>query len=333
MKINKSTLFALGLVIAGIAASAFPTGSQAVSRIDEKELLMGQTATITIEVPVPSDSASVEFPLMREARLQKKKYVALLNDTIEVLTDYKQSLTNRGERNYVNYSLTVQAFDSGTYKIPPFEFLVNGQPVKSDTLSLTVLPVKVTKDDPIDDFSELAQPFEDIPNPKELEEEAASTIIWWLIAAAALFLVIIAVIIIRWRKTGALFSIVKPQPPYAVALRKLRKLQEQNLPQKGKTKEYYTRLTDILRTYLRRQFGIKTLEKSTSEILRAVEENEKVSAYSGALKSIFETADFVKFAKVNPSVVENGRCLTEAERFVEASRPQETAENQKGEKR
>lgn len=313
----------------GILFSGVSLFGQAVATLESQELLMGNRMKLNISVPVPSDTARVEFPLIQKATAEKRKYVELLNDTVELLTSFIHSIEKKGNKDWMNYELQLQAFDSGKYELPPFEFIVNGQRVVSNSVTLNVIPVKVKADDKIDGFSDIAEPFEINPNPEELEEES-SLILWWLIAAAILVLAIIIYLYLRYKKTGSFNLLAKPLPPYAVALNKLKKLQQQNLPQKGKTKEYYTRLTDILRGYLNKQFRIKTFEKTSSEILQQMRDNDSVSEYEGVLKSIFETADFVKFAKVNPSVVENGRCLSDAERFVKASRPEEDVEKKKG---
>lgn len=311
-------------------AVLFPSEAfgQAVATLENNELLMGKTLKLTLSVPIPNDTVQVQFPMLQMAEMEKKKYVPLLNDTIELLTAHNKSKGVKDGKTWVNYDMKIQAFDSGRYELPPFEFIVGKEKVTSNRLTVNVLPVKVKADEKIDAFSDIAEPFDINPDPEALEEE--SSILWWLIGAAVLLLALIAFLYLRYRKTGSILLLSKPVPPYAQALNKLRKLQQQNLPQKGKTKEYYTRLTDILRSYLNRQFGIKTFEKTSNEILWQVGLDEDLKRYEGILKSIFETADFVKFAKVNPSVVENGRCMTDAERFVEASHPIEDKTLRKG---
>lgn len=281
---------------------------------------MGKTMKLTVSIPVASDTSKVEFPMLQNALAARQKYIPLLNDSVELLTEHTVARENQNNKAYVKYSVAVQSFDSGRYELPPLEFIVDGKKVTSNKVAFDVLPVKVKADDKIDPANgDIKEPFELNPNPEEMEEPAG--FLWWLIPVALIVLAIIAYLYMRYRKTGSLLMLSKPLPPYAVALNKLRKLQGQNLPQKGKTKEYYTKLTDILRGYINRQFRIKTFEKTTSEILKEISEDERLSGYTDVLKSIFETADFVKFAKVQPSVIENSRCLTDAERFVEQSHP------------
>lgn len=327
--INKNRFFIWTLVLALCAVSGIQSVySQAVASLESNELLMGNRMKLTISVPLPSDTAKVEFPLLQQAISQKKKYVPLLNDTIELLTAYTKSLDKVDNKAVMKYNLQIQAFDSGRYELPPLDFIVGKEKISTRPVPLSVIPVKAKADDPLDIAINVAEPFEVNPNPEEMEE--ANATLWWLIALAVIVAGFIIFMYLRYRKTGSLLLISKPLPPYQLALNRLRKLQQQNLPQKGKTKEYYTKLTDILRSYMNRQFRIKTFEKTTAEILRQVSDDEILSKYEGVLNSIFETADFVKFAKVNPSVVENSRCLTDAERFIEASHPEDDKTLRKG---
>lgn len=303
----------------------------ATATLESEELLMGNLLKLTIYVPVESDTVKVAFPLLQQAIQNKRSYVELLNDTVELLAAHTASYVPEGNRNYYQYQMQIQAFDSGKYVLPPFELMVGNQKVSTNSLTLKVLPVKVSVDDKIDNFSDIAQPFDVNPNPEELEEEA-NNFIWWLIACAVLLLALIIYLFIRYKKTGKILPLSKPLPIYQQALNKLQKLSQQNLPEKGKIKEYYTRLSDILRNYLYRQFKIRTYERTSSEILKDIEGNQDISKYTDIVKSILETSDFVKFAKVNPSTVENNRCMQEAVRFIEVSHPIEELKKEGGRK-
>lgn len=323
MKLIKTLILRVLLLILCLTAGVNKALSQAVASLEGNELLMGKTMKLVISVPVPNDTSKVDFPLLQQAVLSKSKYVPLLNDSVEILTTYSKDINTQDGKNWVRYDLTIQSFDSGRYELPPFDFIVDGKKVSSNNLTLNVIPVKAKADDKIEPFSDIVEPFEVNPNPEEMEEPGG--FLWWLIPVAIIFLALLGYAFYRYRKTGRLLILSKPLPPYAQALNKLRKLQSQNLPQKGKTKEYYTKLTDILRSYLNKQFKIKTFEKTSKEILYQIHEHEELARFEAVLKSIFETADFVKFAKVQPSVIENSRCLTDAERFVEASHPEESS--------
>lgn len=302
---------------------------QATATLADNELLMGNIGKLEVLVPLPNDSAQVEFPLLSRAKSQKLEYVGLINDSIELRVAHKKALEKNNGKYFMRYDLAIQAFDSGRYKLPSLEFIVAGENVKTNPLDLSVLPVKVKSTDKLDDFTSVSEPFELYPDSDQLEEEEAAGLTWLWISIVIVLLILLGSYLF-FRKKGGIFKFRAPLSPYEQAIDKLNKLEKQHLPERGRTKEYYTRLSEILRTYLKRQFEIKTFEKTSSEILMQVSLDEQLSKYENVLKSIFETSDFVKFAKVNPSETENKRCIQEALRFIEASHPQEINDQKKG---
>ena len=101
-------------------------------------------------------------------------------------------------------------------------------------------------------------------------------------------------------------------------LQELEKLKNEELWQHEKVKDYYTRLTDIIRIYVEDRFGIATMEQTTFEILTSLKGNEAMIEKKSVndLKEILELADFVKFAKLTPLPDENHRVLSTAYLFV-----------------
>lgn len=319
----KRKLYLIGFWLLTLLGLAFPgkASAQAVASFADNELLMGELIRLNIDVPVPSDSAKVDFPVLQQAVKEKKKYFSLLNDTIEIKTDHSRSLDYRDGKYWMRYSLSVQAFDSGRYELPALRFLVNGEQVESNPVLLSVIPVKASAEDNIEPFSDILPPFE--VNPLEAEmlakERRSQAVLWILIGLAILIAIALLVLYIRFLRTGNFLIKKKELTPDAVAIKALKKLKGQKLPQKGKIKEYYTGITDILRTYLHSAFDIKTFEKTSAEIMRQVEEDLSLESYLPILSSIFRTADYVKFAKVNPSEEENERCMEETMDFVVTS--------------
>jgi hypothetical protein len=58
------------------------------------------------------------------------------------------------------------------------------------------------------------------------------------------------------------------EPPHVVALYELDRLRSEQLWQKGMIKEYYTRLTEIVRIYIERQFGVMAMEQTSNETIK-----------------------------------------------------------------
>ena len=129
------------------------------------------------------------------------------------------------------------------------------------------------------------------------------------------------------------YDIVMPLaaiPPYVLAMKALEEIKKEKLWQSGKTKEYYTQLTDTIRNYLDGELGISAMEQTSFETLKALEECEQVDAKQrDKLADMFETADFVKFAKAEPLQDENIRNLDIAYDFVQETNDTIRAEHEK----
>lgn len=104
--------------------------------------------------------------------------------------------------------------------------------------------------------------------------------------------------------------------PYERANDNLEALRRSQLWQAGKAKEYHTELTDIVRRFIEESTDIRATDMTSDETVEAVE-SEKWKVESSLLRSIFITADLVKFAKSEPLPYEHDRSMTEAKQFVE----------------
>ena len=83
---------------------------------------------------------------------------------------------------------------------------------------------------------------------------------------------------------------------------------------KEDSKEYYTRLTAILRTYIEKRYGFNAMEMTSAEIIdRLLTENTESL---DELRSLFQTADLVKFAKYSTMINENDANLVNAIEFI-----------------
>jgi hypothetical protein len=141
-------------------------------------------------------------------------------------------------------------------------------------------------------------------------------------AAAAWFLVKLFRKITEKRSDKEI--IINPDPAHVIAFRDLEKLRDKKLWQKGEIKQYYTRLTEIIRQYLENRFVIYSLELTTSETLDAlVRTGFKKDGSYAKLKSILTGADLVKFAKYKPEPSENELHFEDSWEFVFVTKKQD----------
>ena len=141
----------------------------------------------------------------------------------------------------------------------------------------------------------------------------------WVAGGIVLVAAIIAVwrLIVRRRKNRPLFGKPTPQdPPHIVALRDLDRIRGEKLWQTGNQKQYYTEITDTLRVYIEKRFCVKTIERTSGEILVDLSVKDIQPSDFESLKDLFGTADLVKFAKYTASESENENAVPVAVRFV-----------------
>jgi len=114
--------------------------------------------------------------------------------------------------------------------------------------------------------------------------------------------------------------------PHQIALNELNKISAQKLWQHGREKEYYTKLTDVIRHYMEARFNIAAPEMTSSEILEETKpiQNEYPAAYD-SLKKLLQVGDLVKFAKWHPLADENELSLNICYLFVNQTKVEEEA--------
>lgn len=137
-------------------------------------------------------------------------------------------------------------------------------------------------------------------------------------------------LIVRIRDNKPIIRKIKVEPklpPHQAAMKEIERIKNEKVWQKGQPKEYYTELTDTLRTYIKDRFGFNALEMTSSEIIDKLLEMKDKEAISD-LKELFQTADLVKFAKHDPQMNENDANLINAIDFInETKQPEEENQN------
>jgi hypothetical protein len=232
-------------------------------------------------------------------------------DIIDVNSD-TTALTGGGSR--VEYNVLIQAFDPGMVTLPPFRFALGTDTAESDIVTLKVTEVDL-------DSLTTINPMESIVAPNSKWYDVIPD--WWYWVVIGLAVVAIGVgLYILYRKNGSIIIKRKPViPPYELAIQQLNELRTQKLAELGQEKEYYTRLTDILRQYLDGRFGINAMEMSSTQILYSIKHNDETKMSTEQIQQILEIADFVKFAKVRPLPDDNIKTFNSALDFVEATKP------------
>jgi len=272
--------------------------------LEHDSIWLGDQIKLLIVVEQPAGT-KIQFPQLPDS-IQK----------IEILNKSKIDTSKLdGTRIQLKQTYLVTCFDSGAHYIPPFKFVLK-RGISTDSLKSNDLRLFV-KLPPVD----LKKPPADIKKPFTAPvtlKEIAPWLLGIILIGAIVFLVIYA--ISRYKRNKPLFQRPpKPKlPPHVIALQELDKLKGEELWQHEKVKDYYTRLTDIVRIYIEDRFRISAMEQTTFEILSDFKSKEtEVDKKSVTeLKEILELADFVKFAKLTPLPDENHKMLSNAYLFV-----------------
>lgn len=211
----------------------------------------------------------------------------------------------------------VTAFDSGYFAIPPFKFFVNGDtvnPVLTEALFLEVNTVPVdTSDTKVKDIK--------APFNEPFDWKWYLPMVYWGGAAILLVALIVFIILKLTKKKPETVVERKPDvPPHVLALSQLEKVKEEAIWKDGKTKEYYSAISDSVRLYIEGRFGIQALELTTDEIVRAFKSQVVDPLSKEKLQQMLVLADFVKFAKQIPIEQEHAMALQNAFDFVNGTK-------------
>ena len=116
-----------------------------------------------------------------------------------------------------------------------------------------------------------------------------------------------------------LASVVVPEKlPHEIAYEQLEVLRQKDLIRQGRTKEYYSEISDIIRHYLENRFLLKAPEMTTEEFLGYVRDyGQLMDEHKSLLKEFLSACDLVKFAKHAPSVGETSAIFVSAKNFVD----------------
>ncbi|MGE4384328.1 MAG: hypothetical protein AB7E39_00480 [Endomicrobiaceae bacterium] len=148
--------------------------------------------------------------------------------------------------------------------------------------------------------------------------------VWWyikIVAAVIAFILLLYFIykFIKRKKSGNNINnedIVFSIPPKEYALSQLDNLRTLDLIKKGQIKDYYDKLSDILRFYVSRVYSVDGLGKTTGELFLLLKDKAPYD-YNRDLKNYLLNCDLVKFAKVIPSDDNIDEDFRKAKNFVE----------------
>ena len=289
---------------------------KASASLDTNKILVGQQTTLHLQVDVPKDLI-LQWPLLNDT----------LQANVEVISSSQIDTLKSDKEGFIrlHQDIVISSFDSGYYAIPPFYFMYGKandslnnhiEIAESNALLLEVHNIKVDLKKEIKDIKPI------LDEPWQFKE-----FLPYILIIGGIFLIIAIGVYIYFRikNDKPIFAFAqKPKvPAHIVALEKLNKLKEQKLWQTGSAKEFYSELTDILREYMEGQLHFGAMEMISADIIDELQKQNLDKSLVDETQSVLQTADLVKFAKVEPLADENDRALKWGFAFVEQTMPQE----------
>lgn len=274
------------------------------AKIDSVWMYVGQQDGIELVVSMPKGEKH-QMPGLKPGDL-------LLPD-LEIVSVSKPDTVelNGGKQWQVSQRYIITAWDSSLYYIPPLSVMVGKQKLQSNQLALKVHTIDV--DTLHTDVFFPPREIQDVPLCwDDFKGITCGAVLVCLCAG------LIGWLFYRIRSGKPIVRLVRRKkkiPAHEVAISQIKHLKDSRQWAQEDSKEYYTSLTDTLRTYIQDRYGFSAMEMTSTEIIeRLVADGDEKSL--DELREIFRTADLVKFAKWTTQINENDANLYYALQYV-----------------
>ncbi len=290
------------LTIALLATSQLHAREFSTSLSPGRHVQIGQPVTITLEA---KGTGQPQWPAISDSTLSP--FETLSTDTLQ-----------HAEGLY-RYAITLTCFDTGWHIIPHLPVFIDDAQLLTDSFHIHVRLVDVDTSAEIKDIKSIYEAGGSANNQAEDEEGWLAKNWYWLLAGATLLGVVMFMLWKRRKQIGE--AIPPPLPPAEEAIFKLQQLKERKLWEAGNHKAFHVELSDILRTYVERRFGVRAMEQTTDELIPNLRLTMDDETALRLLKQTLKLSDMVKFAKQTPLGSENETCFSNAFEFVSLTKP------------
>lgn len=330
MIVIKKTIHITGtasaIIIAVMMSLVTPVQAQRASAhvtVMPTEITIGEQALINLKVITPKEK-TIHFPVYEREIVPGIEVIAMLPpDTLienNVMT--------------LEFKYVITSFDSTLYHIPYIPIYDGIDTIFSNSFGLKVTSPNLT-DSTLAYLERMQRGETDSIDFEQLQlhdikEIRKPPFVWtdylwvlWIVLGVMLILALIGFIIymiLKKKKKGYIFKPPVVMPAHERALAELEKLRGNKIWQQGRVKEFYTKLTDILRGYINEREEINAMEMTSGEILNEIRKVAEVDSVYENLKQVLSTADLVKFAKYEPLPDENDLSLVNAFFYVNQTR-------------
>ena len=292
-------LFVLVMTAAVVLPVRADEGVQVSLTADKAELTVGEPVRLTLAVTHPA-GYQVIIPKLEqvwgdlEVRSQSQATTMANDDGTETTSQVLEAVL----------------FDLGEFQTPEMVLTIGDGAGGVSEAVVSSIPLVVNPT--------LAEDDNDLRDIKPQAQLAVPAAWPWIVGG---LLAAVAAGIAGWwvyrRRQGKPFGLVAVdnRPPWQVATDELTRIEGLGLLHEGRFKEYYTLVTDVLRTYLETQFNLNVFDRTTSELRTVFRLSDLTPEHARALLDLFADSDLVKFAKFTPDV-ETARHLIARARYL-----------------
>ncbi len=221
-------------------------------------------------------------------------------------------------RKKETYHFYIAGYDSIDTYLKPIPVIIYNQKheriaeLKTNPLRIIVNAVQV----------DLSKEIKDVKPPIALPLDLLTIFIWvFVIAILSLIGYFVWKKYLKKEKVEAEKIIILP--PFQIAINKLNELVAKRLWQNGKIKEFHSEITEIIREYFEAEFKFNSLEITSQETIRELENRNLNSEQIKIITEFLSNADMVKFAKFQPLPYINETMTKQAFEIIENLKPKE----------
>ena len=249
-------------------------------------------------------------------------WTGYLSDSLEVVQDWKIDTLRYHKKTHksdIELTTTLTSFSEGHYTIPDLEVerwfsdgIVDTLCFDGRGIDYCTMPVDTAT------FQ-----LHDLKPQIQYPVTFAEVLPWIGGGIGVVGLIVLAVWFFRRWLHRRDEAVLQREPAHIVALRKLDGWRGDKYWSADKQKQFYSGVTDTLREYIAARYGIGAMEMTTAELFTALKDVDADKDLKTALQHLFETADFVKFAKLTLPREENAGVVPLAVQFVTNTYQQE----------
>ncbi|MBN1905066.1 MAG: hypothetical protein JW927_08215 [Deltaproteobacteria bacterium] len=276
---------------------------------DKKEITIAEQVNLVICIDI-DEEYEVELPSFGD-KLEQFGIVDYHTAQPELKEDKRKLI----RRTYI-----LEPFLSGDYPIKPMKIMFfKKEDKEKHSIETPEVTIKVNSLLPSDvNDLRLNDIIPPLPYPW-------SYMVWIWTGAGAGILILLAIGVYFYRKRFMRVDAIEIRlKAHEIAYNELKTLVDEELIDKGEIKEFYLRLSSIIRRYIENRFGLRAPEQTTEEFLKGLESAQGFpDQFKPLLNNFLRHSDLVKFARFTPETKDIQASFDSCKAFIQGTEEQD----------